>query len=128
MELNQLVHPVVFKDTQEWQKKQSASYSIRESALLFESGYYHYVDICVVVSAPKETRIKRIQNRDGLKRNEIIARMDNQLPEEEKRQRADFIIENDGESLLIPQIVELHKTFLQLSTDKTESHFPDEAE
>ena len=56
-------------------------------------------------SSPFELRIKRVMERDGVSRDSILSRMKNQLPQEELIHKGDYIIENDGVKLILPQIV-----------------------
>jgi dephospho-CoA kinase len=112
--LNGLVHPAVKEGFRQWAQKQTnCPYVIKEAALMFESESYKDLDYVVTVSAPKELRILRVVERDGAKRADVIKRMDNQLTEKERTERADFIIKNDGTHLLIPQVMELHQLFLE---------------
>ena len=67
-----------------------------DAPTLYESGREYMVDKVWVVAAGLETRIRRIMDRDGLSREQVLARMANQLPEEEKIRRADVVIYNDG--------------------------------
>ena len=113
--LNSLVHPAVFRAYDKWKGVQKASYVIKEAALLFESGSYKESDYNVVVTSPLELRIKRIMKRDGISVEQVKARMSKQMSEEEKVKLADFIVKNDESELLIPQVLDLHQTFLQLS-------------
>lgn len=111
--LNRVVHPVVIAAGMEWEAKQTAAYVLKEAALLFESGSNKLLDFIIVVTAPLETRISRVMERDKLSRQQVIARMANQMPEEEKILKADFILINDGLTPLLPQIVEVHHHFIK---------------
>jgi dephospho-CoA kinase len=115
--LNSLVHPRVAADFAHWLSKQvTKPYVIKEAALLYESGSYKANDKIIVVHAPESIRIKRVQQRDPHRSEEGIRDiMRNQLPEEEKMKRADFVVVNDESTLLIPQVLSLHTTFLQFS-------------
>ncbi len=96
--LNSLVHPAVFRDTERWleeQKERKVPYVIKEAALLVETGSYKTLDKLIVVTAPLDTRIKRVMTRDQLELEEVQARVRNQLPESEKVKLADFVITND---------------------------------
>ncbi len=107
--LNSLVHPVVFQDGVEWNKSHAdAPYTLKEAAILFESGSYLTVDQIITVFAPKEVRIQRVLQRDEATREAVEARMDKQMPEEEKIERSDFVIHNDGKQSLIKQVLEIH--------------------
>jgi len=109
--LNALVHPVVIRAGEEWAAKQEAPYTIKEAALLFESGSFKLNHYTVLVSAPAKLRIERVMKRDGITAEQVAARMERQWPEEKKRQQADFVIINDGMQALIPQVLVLDKQF-----------------
>ncbi|MEM6966584.1 MAG: dephospho-CoA kinase [Bacteroidota bacterium] len=112
-QLNGLVHPAVRKDGIQWHDAQSlVPYTLKEAALLVESGNHQLLDTLISVWAPKEVRIQRVLNRDGALRAEIEARMDKQLPEYEKLKIADFVIINDGNRALVKQVVKLHRHFV----------------
>ncbi len=112
--LNSLVHPRVAKDYQGWIKDQAAKpYVIREAALLFESGAADLQDEVIVVSAPEPLRIARVLKRDPQRtENEVGNIIKNQMSEDDKLERADFIIVNDDTQLVIPQVLKLHQLFL----------------
>ena len=105
--LNELVHPVVFLDSERWFSEQSNKYAIKEAALFYETGSYAQMDKMIVVTANQEERIKRVMLRDGVDKEAVKARMDKQLPEVEKIAKADFVIYNDGKDLLIPKVFEI---------------------
>ncbi len=67
-----------------------------DAPALFETNREYMVDKVWVVAADKETRIARIMMRDGITREEVLARMASQLPDDDKIARADFVIYNDG--------------------------------
>jgi dephospho-CoA kinase len=103
--VNAVIHPVVLEDFKNW----TAQYADKqwlaiESAILFDSGFNNTVDFTVNVSTPLETRIQRVVARDNLSRESILSRINNQLPEEERNRRSDFIILNDPVEALIPQV------------------------
>jgi dephospho-CoA kinase len=111
-QLNALVHPAVFDDFDQWCAQQSpATYVIKEAALMFESDSYKQLDEVIVVTAPETLRIQRTIARDGLTAEAVIARMKNQLSEDEKRKRAQYEIINDERHLLIPQVLKLNELF-----------------
>jgi len=106
--VNSVIHPVVREDFEQW-KAQRTQFPILviEAAILFESGFAGSVDVSVTVTAPEELRIRRVELREGWSRESILARIHSQLPEEEKIRRADYVIYNDGEQGLIPQVEKL---------------------
>lgn len=109
-QLNALVHPAVARDGLEWQAAQRyVPYTLKEAALLYESGSYRSLDKIIVVTAPLELRIERVMARDGAKREDVEARISKQMPEAEKVNLADFVIYNDGEQALIPQVMSIHR-------------------
>ena len=110
--LNGLVHPAVGIDYKKWSSEQNAPYVIKEAALLIESGSYKQLDKLVVVSSPMELRIERIQQRDPFRsKQEIEGIIKNQLSDEERESYADYILKNDENELLIPQVTELDQDF-----------------
>ena len=113
--LNALVHPATLKDAERWMQKQTTPYCIKEAALIFESGAQQNLDYVIGVTAPAPLRILRTMQRDGVTREEVIARMDKQMDDTIKMKLCDFIITNDEQEMLLPQILELHKKLLLLS-------------
>lgn len=110
--LNALVHPAVQRDFKNWANNQTkAPYVVKEAALMFESGSYKDLDYVVTVSAPKSLRLQRVVSRDDAKREDVEKRMANQLSEEERLKRSDFVIVNDETKAVIPQVMELHEKF-----------------
>ena len=114
--LNSLVHPATFRTFDAWVKNISGvPYIVKEAALMFESDSYKLCDKTVMVLAPLETRIGRVMQRDKFTRDEIEKRNANQLSEEKKVQLADYLVNNDGSQLVIPQVLKLHEVFLSLA-------------
>lgn len=112
--LNSLVHPVTIRDAENWAGKQEAPYVIKEAALMFESEAFHYVDKVIGVSAPLALRMKRTMDRDRVDRDEVMRRMKNQMDEETKMKMCDYIIYNDEQQAVIPQVLDLHEKILNL--------------
>jgi dephospho-CoA kinase len=112
--LNQLVHPLTIRDAEEWMKKQTSPYIIKEAALLFESGSVASLDYVIGIKAPLSIRIKRVIERDGVSKDEILNRMSRQIDEDIKMRLCDFIITNDEHELVIPQALELHMKFMEM--------------
>jgi dephospho-CoA kinase len=111
--LNGAVHPEVGKDFDAWCEKQTSPYVLKEAALLFESGSWKNLDAIVCVTAPETLRIERVMQRNGFSREQVKARIQNQMPEEEKVSRSQFVIENDGNHSLIEQVLAIHQTLLK---------------
>jgi len=108
--LNTIVHPIVINEFKKWHKEQNSNYVIFEAAILFESKADIEMDYTICVSAPTELRIKRVAERDNIPLEEIQKRIQNQYPEEELIRRADYHIINDEKSMLLPQIISIHKS------------------
>ena len=111
--LNSFVHPATIKDAREWMNSQKSAYLIKEAALIFESGSQKYLDYIIGVKAPLALRIQRTMVRDGVLGVKVKERMETQMDEEEKLRLCDYVIVNDEQHLLIPQVLELHKKFLE---------------
>lgn len=114
--LNAVVHPAVMAHGEQWMLRQTAPYTLKEAALLFESGSNKQLDLVIGVWCPMELRIDRVMNRDGSSREEVLARMQKQMDEEEKMKRCDFVITNDEKVAVIPQVLSLHRQLLSRNT------------
>ena len=112
--LNALVHPAVFRAFDHWESAVAlkAPYIIKEAALLFESGSYQACDKSILVTAPLEMRLQRVISRDKVSADQVRARMDKQMSEEDKAKMADFQIRNDETESVILQVMDLHLRFL----------------
>lgn len=116
--LNSIVHPATKKDGEHWMSRQKTAYAIHEAALIFEANVSDRLDYVIGVSSPQELRIKRAMERDQVTRKEIVTRMTKQLDEEIKMSKCDFVVINDEQQLLIPQVLELHEKLVALSKQK----------
>lgn len=111
--LNALVHPVTIADAETWMRKQQSPYAIKEAALIFESGSDAQLDAVIGVYAPTDLRIRRTMERDGASHEQVLARINRQMNEEEKMARCTYVLQNNETELLIPQVLELHGQLLQ---------------
>jgi dephospho-CoA kinase len=110
--INEIIHPAVRADFAGWLEKQrKLAYIVKEAAILFESGACAELDTVILITAPEETRIRRIIKRDGDTVANIKNRMANQWPDEKKALKAGFVIENDNTSAVLPVILEMHSKF-----------------
>jgi dephospho-CoA kinase len=115
--LNGLVHPRVGEDYTKWVKeKNNSSYVLKEAALLFEANSYKGLNKVIVVSAPEDVRVERVVKRDQ-HRTEAQVRdiIRNQMPEEQKLLKADFVIVNDEVKMVVPQVLEIHQKIIALA-------------
>jgi dephospho-CoA kinase len=110
--LNSIVHPVTIKAAMDWANAQTTPYVIKEAALFFESGSAHGIHKIIGVSAPKSLRIHRVMKRDQCTKEEVEKRMLNQIDESLKMKLCDWVIVNDDQQLLLPQIVALHEKIM----------------
>jgi dephospho-CoA kinase len=113
--LNALVHPAVFRAFDQWLLTipPTVPYVLKEAALLFESGSYQMCDYNILVTAPKQSRITRVMQRDQVTASQVEARMDKQYTDEVKSKLADFFIANEADQSLILQVLDLHQKFLK---------------
>jgi dephospho-CoA kinase len=93
--------------------QQISPYAIKEAALIFESGSNKLLDYVIGVKAPLEMRLQRAINRDGLSKDDALARINKQMNEDEKMGKCDFVITNNELEMLIPQVLDLHKKLLR---------------
>ncbi len=110
--LNAIVHPMTIKAAMDWAAVQTAPYVIKEAALFFESGSSLGTYKIIGVSAPKAIRIHRVMKRDACTKEEVEKRMSNQIDESLKMKLCDWVIVNDDQQLVLPQVVALHKKIL----------------
>jgi dephospho-CoA kinase len=114
--LNALVHPAVFRAFDDWATLfNNVFYVLKEAAILFESGSNFQCDKTIVVAAPLDVRIQRVMQRDQLTAEEVLRREKKQMPQAEKEAKADFIILNDAQTMVIPQVLQIHQQLLELA-------------
>ena len=95
-QIEAFIHPLVMQLFENWSSQQNANMVVLESAIIYEAELETYFDKVIVVDAPLDIRIKRIKNRNALlSEEEILQRINSQLPQEEKCKRADFVIWNE---------------------------------
>ena len=110
--LNALIHPQLHLNFKNWcLQHDKEPYIIQEAAILFENGISNLFGKTIVVSAPKNIRLQRVMQRDGISETEVLERMENQWADAKKEAAADFIIQNDGQQLILPQVLKLHQLF-----------------
>jgi dephospho-CoA kinase len=107
--LNSLIHPRVRKEFNLWFERQSNHpYVIEEAAILYETGIYKEFDKIITVVSPVDLAISRVMQRDGINREEVEKRMQNQWPQDKKVDLSSFVISNDENHLIIPQVLAIH--------------------
>ena len=111
--VNALVHPIVFSRFREWEKKQDAPYVVMEAAILFESGAYKIVDRILTVVAPMEERVNRVIHRSNLTKEQVVERMRNQMDDNQRIERSDYVISNSENDMIIPEILRIHEDIMK---------------
>ncbi|MFC3416795.1 dephospho-CoA kinase [Algoriphagus hitonicola] len=108
--INSIVHPAVGEDFENWANQQNSPYVLKEAALIFETGGEEKLDAVITISSPLKVRVNRILMRDAHRTLEQINQIiDQQLPDEVKNEKADFVIKNKDNALLIPQVLDIHQ-------------------
>jgi dephospho-CoA kinase len=107
--LNDIVHPVVRNAFFSWCDQQNAPYIIHEAAILFESGFYKLMDKTIAVVTSEHERIERVMKRDDVTIEMVNERIRNQWNDRQRTELADFVIENNDDQMIIPQIMEIDK-------------------
>ena len=117
-QLNALIHPRTIEAANKWMQQQTTPYVIKEAALMFEAGAAAHLDYVIGVSAPQAMRIQRAMQRDGITREEALARINNQVDDNIKMKLCDFVIVNDEQQSVLSQVLKLHEKFLAMSNGK----------
>jgi len=113
-QLNAIIHPAVISKYKNWLRDYKDSpYIIMEAAILYESGANEYLDLIILVSAPQTIRIQRVVDRDGSTPEEIQSRMSHQIPEIDLINRSDYNLVNDGQRMVLPQVLDIHNHILE---------------
>jgi dephospho-CoA kinase len=113
--LNALVHPKAIEAAKQWFEKQQTPYAIKEAAILFESNSEKDIDIIIGVTAPEKVRIERVMQRTGYSKEEVIKRMQQQMPDEEKMAKCNYVIQNNDTDAILPQILQIHQQLINKS-------------
>jgi dephospho-CoA kinase len=108
-QLNAIVHPATIKDAANWMQQQHAPYTLKEAALIFESGSQQGLDYVIGVFAPAALRLQRAMQRDGSTKEQVQARMSKQVSDSIKMRLCNFTIINDEQQLVIPQVLAIHE-------------------
>ncbi len=107
--LNAIVHPVTIQAAKDWAAKQQSPYVIKEAALIFESGSAEGLFKVIGVTAPLSLKIHRVMQRDGISKDQVEARMRNQIADSIKMRLCDFVIHNNNQQMVIPQVLAIDK-------------------
>jgi dephospho-CoA kinase len=106
VKVNEIIHPIVRKDFDDWATQQTGSLIFNEAAILFETGAYQQFDETLLVCAPVAIRIQRVMLRDHCSKASVEQRIQSQWTDEQKRSLTKYCIENDGKQ---PVLIQLEK-------------------
>jgi len=114
--INAFIHPRVRDKFNQWLTEQKDQpYCIQEAAIVFETGLYKQFDKIILVYAPEDMLIERVMKRDSVAQNQVLKRLENQMPQKLKAELADYILNNNNSCLLLPQMLKIHKELIKLS-------------
>ncbi|MBN2349746.1 MAG: dephospho-CoA kinase [Bacteroidales bacterium] len=115
--VNDLIHPRVGLAFSDWLKTQASQYIIQEAAILFESGAYQFMDKIITISAPEDLRISRILTRKNMTAEKAHEIINTQWTDEQKIKMSDYVIINDQQTLILPQVLHIHHSLLEISSN-----------
>jgi dephospho-CoA kinase len=111
--LNTIIHPAVIEAFKKFIHSHPYKIIIKESALLFEAKLTDELDKIIVVTADENTRIKRVIERDKTSSDLVAQKIKSQLSDIEKIKKADYVIRNTDDELVLPQILKIHAELLR---------------
>ena len=111
--LNAIVHPFTLKLYNEWLETHvNDTYTIMEAAIIFEANIQNMFDAIICINAPESICVERVMHRDFVSEEEVKQRIQNQIPTAIKIKKSDFTIINDDNSLILPQVLTIHKALM----------------
>lgn len=115
--VNAIIHPKVREDFNSWLNEHNKMmYIIHEAAILFESGLHTLFNKIITVTAPEEIRIRRIMEREAVSEDYVRNIIGNQWPERKKKNLSDYVIVNDQQRMILPQVLEIHNELTSIVT------------
>ena len=112
-QLNQIIHPAVKRDFDNWLKaNKNAPLVVKEAAILFESGSYKDCDVVITIVAPLNSRINRVIKRDNTNSEDVLNRINNQRTDEMRIKKSDYVIENEDIKIACGQAEKILKKIL----------------
>jgi dephospho-CoA kinase len=119
-QLNRILHPFIIarqdEIMREWERADPQGIGIIDAALMIESGGYRRFDKLIVVHCRPEVQLERLMLRNNLSLEEAQARINSQMPQEEKQKFADYLIDtSDGFELTRTRTVEVYNQLLKLT-------------
>ena len=111
--LNAIVHPAVGRAFDAFcSKHANRRYVVKEAAIIFETGLDETLDATILVTAPEKIRLARVMKRDNISEPDVLARMRRQWSDEQKAERAEWVIVNDNERALLPQVLKIQEAIV----------------
>ena len=111
--VNSIVHPVVFEHFKLWVSEQTAPYVIMEAAILFESSASKLVDRIATVVAPIDERVQRVTRGKHLTRDQVMERIRNQIDDDTRIRKSNYVIYNSENDMIIPAILVIHDDMMK---------------
>lgn len=111
--VNELIHPIVRKDFDDWATNQHSELVFNEAAILFETGAYKNFDATILVCAPMELKIKRVMKRENCTREHVLARMNKQWSDAEKMKLTNYFVVNNNQLPVLAQLEVIMNDLLQ---------------
>jgi dephospho-CoA kinase len=111
--VNSIVHPVVFEHFKLWVSEQTAPYVIMEAAILFESSASKLVDRIATVVAPIDERVQRVTRGKHLTRDQVMERIRNQIDDDIRIRKSNYVIYNSENDMIIPAILVIHDDMMK---------------
>jgi dephospho-CoA kinase len=121
--LNRFIHPAVFRLEEEmldrFAKEDPRGIAMIEAAILIETGRYSVFDRLILTACSTETQIARATRRDHVAREEVLARLSRQMPLEDKKRYAHYIIDTDGpKEATVRQILPVYEDLKRLAESR----------
>jgi len=114
--INNIIHPKVKERFDKWVIENRAfSFVIKESAIIFENQLQKNLDKVILVVAPEKIRVERVVERDGVIEGKVLERVKVQLSDSEKEKLSDYVIINNNESMVIPQVISIYDQIKKVS-------------
>lgn len=115
--INKIVHPSVAISFKRWLNKHDSAYAIQENAILFETNSADKFDLIITVTAPIQDKIERVMKRDNITKEEVLARMNNQISDKEKIRKSSFVIDNRNLEQTKIEVAKIHKLILKTASN-----------
>lgn len=104
LKVNEIIHPIVRKDFDDWAAQQTSPLIFNEAAILFETGAFQQFDAVLLVCAPTDVRIQRVMLRDHCSKASVEQRIKSQWTDDQKRKLTKYCVENNGEKPILVQL------------------------